>query len=77
MRIYLVWHKDELSCAVMDVTKVVEDAYILSPELPRAIIASSLCGMMGASEIITADTEEEMMESFMEKDVDMKKEGLH
>lgn len=80
MRIYLLWFKDNNACAVMDVTKVVEDTYEIAPELPRALIASSLCDMMEADEILNAESEEQMMNMFINvKKVTRapKKEELH
>jgi hypothetical protein len=64
MRIYLAWYQDEKSCAIMDVTKVVEDAHALAPQLERGMIMLALLDLMKADEVITADSEEEMMSMF-------------
>lgn len=59
-----MWYKSDKSGAVMDVTKVVEDAFSLAPQLQRAMIVSAVLELMQADEVIIADNEEEMLSMF-------------
>jgi hypothetical protein len=64
MKTYLLWFNEGKSCAVMEVTKIVSDAERLAPQLPRALIIPALMNYLNADEIITADTEEQMLDMF-------------
>jgi hypothetical protein len=73
MRLYVAWQKDQKNVAIMDITKIVDDTQALQPELERAIIANAVLDLTKADFIITADSEEQMMEMFPNADVKYEK----
>jgi hypothetical protein len=61
---FIVWQKDEKTVAIMDVTKVVDDAHRLKPELSRFLFANALLDLTEADFVMTADNEEQLIEMF-------------
>lgn len=64
MKVYLLFKTGERSANVVDVTKAVEDTLDLAPQLPRVAIITSLMDMLDADEVITSDSEEQMLAMF-------------
>jgi hypothetical protein len=77
MRTYMLWYTGNKHGAIMDVTKVVEDCYKISPQLPRVMITTAILELMKADEILTADSEEQMLEMFENATIIHNKEELH
>lgn len=64
MRMYIVWQKNEATVAIMDVTKMVDDTMKQQPELQRVVVANAVMDLASADCVITADSEEQMLEMF-------------
>lgn len=74
MKIYVVWQQDAKNVAIMDISKVIEDVQKEQPELDRVISANAICSLVEADFIMTADSEEQMLENFPNAEIRYEKE---
>jgi hypothetical protein len=64
MKVYVVWQEDKKTVAVMDVTKIVQDALIREPHLQTVVVANAIMDVVEADFILTTESEEEMLNLF-------------
>lgn len=64
MRVYVLWYKENKNGAIMDVTKLAHDATAISPQVQPFEIINSIKEVMSADDVITCESEEEMIEMF-------------
>jgi hypothetical protein len=64
LRVYVVWQESEKDVAIMDITMVVEDTLAQQPNLQAVIVANAFMDLVDADFILTAESEEDMLEMF-------------
>jgi hypothetical protein len=69
MKMYVMWQKNAKNVAIMDITKMVEDTMKEQPELQRMVVANAIMDLAEADCIMTADSEEQMLEMFPNAEV--------
>lgn len=74
MRIYVVWQKNTQNVAIMDISNMVDYVQQEQPELDRVVSANAILNLVEGDFIMTADSEEQMLENFPNAEVVYEKE---